>query len=301
MQQSSTPTVRSFATQSTHWVYGLGYSGNTFMVHEMSSDGSERVLRYLHTDSLNSSLFIQDDNNNNTVVAGSRVIALSPEEYYFVSGGICYNEKDEAAYYFYKGDSKGINNFVNLSVPNCIYNFLPDHKQEWQLSTIDTGNNNRLHAITYVLDEKFHPRVFTTQVLTSNTGFTSELSRFDTKRLIGVDFLQNNLYIADDLLCRVVKHNPDAYNSAVPSEGVLNFDMTSSVVSPDDSMVLALTGTATNYLLSTANETYTIVQTLTSPSGAAFSQAFFSNSSLLVLLDAASNLSIYDTADEQWS
>jgi hypothetical protein len=76
--------------------------------------------------------------------------------------------------------------------------------------------------------------------------------------------------------------------------------MTSSVVSQDESMVLALTGTDKSYLLSVQDSGYSIDQTLTSPSGQATNQAFFSNSTLLILLDSAQNLSIYNTEDQQW-
>jgi hypothetical protein len=63
-------------------------------------------------------------------------------------------------------------------------------------------------------------------------------------------------------------------------------------------MVLVLTGTETSYLLSVQDNIYSIDHNLTSPSGYVLNQAFFSNSTLLILLDSSQNLWIYNTEDQ---
>lgn len=102
--------------------------------------------------------------------------------------------------------------------------------------------------MTYVLDQKDYPRLLTTQILTSNTGFTSEWIRFDTNRLIGVDFVGTNLYTADDLLCRVVHHIPANYDAIQKSDFILNFNVFGNIVSQDEKAMIVLTPTSTAYL-----------------------------------------------------
>lgn len=151
LQETTQKQNFSSTSNQTNWAYGFGTANRTIIAHELSSKGSYRQVRYLNTVTNQVDIFAFENDNEN-VVAGSGVEALSSEEYYFASGGICYNEEDQAVFFLFKGDSKGIHNVYNLTVPGCIFVFLEGHKQNWLLSSVDSGNGNRLHAVTYTLD-----------------------------------------------------------------------------------------------------------------------------------------------------
>lgn len=84
-------------------------------------------------------------------------------------------------------------------------------------------------------------------MLTSSTGFISQTTQFDTRRLIGVDFIDQALYTADDLLCRVIEHSPENYDGAIEDKSILDFIVTKSIVANDESLVLVLTNTTDAY------------------------------------------------------
>ena len=87
---------------------------------------------------------------------------LNQNEYYFVSGGIC-NAEIQVLFLF-QGDINGINNVFNLSVPGCN---MPNatEKETLGLISVDQGNQNRVHAITYKLEVGF---MSTTQIISQS-------------------------------------------------------------------------------------------------------------------------------------
>ena len=62
------------------------------------------------------------------MVAGSGVKAISQEEYYFASGGFCGKAGQDDIFMLFEGDSSGIENVYNFSVPGCNYPEDADHK-----------------------------------------------------------------------------------------------------------------------------------------------------------------------------
>jgi hypothetical protein len=296
LQEAKQAESLEMETPEINWVFGLGATGDFLVTHQISSLGSHATITYL--DIFNEPAFKTFEipmGGSKAVVAGSNVEALSPAEYYFVSGGICDNEADLAAFYLYEGDSYGVDNVFNLSVPGCNIPNDPSHKEEWNLATLDLGAGNRWHAFTYVLDEVNAPRVFTTQVIQRQSGYTSEAIRFETKRLIGLDFVGQQLYSADDLLCRITLQDPLSYAEVEESTSVLPTDVISTVVSPSEAWILGLTASAQSYLLAPAdNGSYVLVQTLVKP-GLATTAGYFSNETYLVLRDSDSQLHIYSS------
>lgn len=85
-------------------------------------------------------------------------------------------------------------------------------------------------------------------MLTSSNSFTSLTTQFDTRRLIGVDFIDQTLYTADDLLCRVIEHSPENYDGAIKDKSIFNFTVAKTIVSDDEALVLALTDTVEAYI-----------------------------------------------------
>jgi len=139
------------------------------------------------------------------------VVCLSPNEYYFVSGGIC--DANNQVLFFFRGDIDGIYNVFNLSIPGCN---MPKSqtKETIRLTSIDEGNDDKVHAVTYKLNVEENPFMFSTQIINVVNSEYEEWIRFDTFKLLGIDFVGGNLYTADEELCRLVRHYPDAYKKA---------------------------------------------------------------------------------------
>ena len=64
-------------------------------------------------------------------------------------------------------------------------------------------------------------------------GVAEEVFRFDTSRMIGVEFIDKRLFTADDELCRIIEHDVANYLSTEESESYLPSDVTSTVVTDD--------------------------------------------------------------------
>lgn len=71
----------------------------------------------------------------------------------------------------------------------------------------------------------------TTQVIYQINGFFQEWVRFDTFKLIGIDYIGSNLYTADEELCRVLQHEPDAYKKSEKYPSVLPSAITDTAIS----------------------------------------------------------------------
>ena len=121
-------------------------------MHTMSNTNGGRKIYYIDIYDEGEYKSWSEKMSGENVVAGSGVQAISPQEYYFVSGGLCGVEGEDDVFMMYEGTSDGIENVFNFSVSGCNYPLEEGHKEEWDLRTIDIGNNDRWHAFTYVLD-----------------------------------------------------------------------------------------------------------------------------------------------------
>ena len=90
------------------------------------------------------------------------MVCLTPNEYYFVSGGIC--DADDQVLFFFRGDIDGIYNVFNLSIPGCNMP-RPQSKETILLSSIDEGDDDRVHAVTYKLNAFDNPFMHSTQII----------------------------------------------------------------------------------------------------------------------------------------
>lgn len=90
----------------------------------------------------------------------------------------------------------------------------PQSKETILLSSVDEGDDDRVHAVTYKLNAFDNPFMYSTQIINAVNQEYEEWVRFDTFNLQGIDYVGSNLYTADVELCRVLRHYPDAYKKA---------------------------------------------------------------------------------------